>query len=78
MERTFGLLWGYGKYSCLGKNIALMELNKVSFEVSSSLSLEYSVRGEKLLLTPFSKLLRNFEFTLMDPSHPWVSDNYGL
>jgi hypothetical protein len=44
MERKLGLLWGYGKYSCLGKNIALMELNKVFLDVSPSLSLEYSVR----------------------------------
>jgi cytochrome P450 len=34
MERSLGLLWGYGKYACLGKNIALMELNKCYFEVS--------------------------------------------
>lgn len=31
MERTLGLVWGYGKYSCLGKGIAWMELNKVFF-----------------------------------------------
>jgi len=35
MERTLGLLWGHGKYSCLGKNIAMMELNKVYFMVSN-------------------------------------------
>jgi cytochrome P450 len=34
MERVLGLAWGYGKYSCLGKNLALIELNKVLFEVS--------------------------------------------
>jgi cytochrome P450 len=33
MERTLGLVWGYGKHSCLGKNIALIELNKAYFEV---------------------------------------------
>lgn len=35
MERTLGLLWGHGKYSCLGKNIAWMELNKIFFEAST-------------------------------------------
>jgi hypothetical protein len=34
MEKSLGLVWGYGKYSCLGKNIAWLELNKVFFEVS--------------------------------------------
>ncbi|KAG0649269.1 Cytochrome P450 monooxygenase lolP1 [Hyphodiscus hymeniophilus] len=33
MERSLSLIWGYGKYSCLGKNIAWMELNKCLFEV---------------------------------------------
>lgn len=34
MERTMGLVWGYGKFSCLGKNIAWLEMSKVIFEVS--------------------------------------------
>ncbi|KAF4637192.1 hypothetical protein G7Y89_g902 [Cudoniella acicularis] len=45
MERTAALAFGYGRYQCLGKNIAQLELNKVFFE-----------------------LLRNFEFTLIDPT----------
>ena len=36
MERSLRLAWGHGKYSCLGKNIALMNLNKAFFEVSFS------------------------------------------
>lgn len=34
MEKSVGLVWGYGKYSCLGKGIAFLELNKVLVEVS--------------------------------------------
>lgn len=33
MQRTAELIWGYGKYQCLGKNVAMIELNKVVFEV---------------------------------------------
>jgi hypothetical protein len=28
------LVFSYGKYACLGKNVAFMELNKVFVEVS--------------------------------------------
>jgi cytochrome P450 len=34
MLRTHEYTFGYGKWSCLGKNVALMELDKVFFEVS--------------------------------------------
>lgn len=35
MEKSLGLIWGYGKFSCLGKHIAFLELNKIFFEVCS-------------------------------------------
>jgi cytochrome P450 len=34
MEKSLALNWGYGKFSCLGKGIAMLELNKVFFEVN--------------------------------------------
>lgn len=34
MRRTADLAFGWGKYQCLGKNIAWMEINKVLFEVT--------------------------------------------
>jgi len=33
MERSLGLVWGYGKYLCLGTNIAWVKLNNAFFEV---------------------------------------------
>ena len=42
MEKSLGLIWGYGKYSCLGTSIAWLKLYKCIFEVRfvSLLSLE--------------------------------------
>jgi cytochrome P450 len=34
MEKVQELVWGYGKYVCLGRSVALMELNKILIEVS--------------------------------------------
>lgn len=34
MESTLELTFGYGRWQCLGRNVALIELNKVLFEVS--------------------------------------------
>ena len=33
MNRTHELIFGYGKYQCLGKPVALMEIEKIVFEV---------------------------------------------
>lgn len=34
MEATLELIFGYGRWQCLGRNVALIELNKVFVEVS--------------------------------------------
>jgi cytochrome P450 len=37
MEKVQDLVFGYGRYGCLGKSVALIELNKVFFEVRNCL-----------------------------------------
>ena len=34
MEETVSLIFGFGKYGCMGKGLAMMELNKIFVEVS--------------------------------------------
>jgi len=36
MEKVQELVWGYGKYVCLGKSVAKIELNKIFFELLRS------------------------------------------
>ena len=33
MERNNDLIFGHGKYSCLGKSVAVIELNKIFVEL---------------------------------------------
>ncbi|TLS26464.1 hypothetical protein PpBr36_05515 [Pyricularia pennisetigena] len=49
MQKTHELNFGYGKYQCLGKQLALMELNKVMFQLlrNFDLALTNPVQGWK-------------------------------
>jgi cytochrome P450 len=57
MKRTNDLMFGHGKYTCLGKPVALIEIHKTVFEVSSQLApsiLSHWIsdqRGRTLMLT---------------------------
>jgi hypothetical protein len=79
METVSELVWGYGKYVCLGKSVALIELNKIFIEVSQNCGAYFtnldSSGGEA---DRFEQLLRNFDWKLVDPTKPMKSACYGI
>jgi cytochrome P450 len=55
MESTLELIFGSGRYGCLGRHIALIELDKV-----------------------LPVLLREFDWSLVDPQKGFHSQCYGV
>ena len=45
MERSVELIFGYGRFKCLGRSVALVELNKIFVEVCELLPSIYAKRG---------------------------------
>ncbi|GKT93423.1 pisatin demethylase [Colletotrichum tofieldiae] len=65
MHRVHELVFGYGKYQCLGRPIAMMEIGKTVFEASEP-------------CMPFSlSLMRNFDWCLAKPDMPWKESNHA-
>ncbi|PKS05393.1 hypothetical protein jhhlp_008768 [Lomentospora prolificans] len=63
------LVFGAGRWGCGGKTVALIEMNKIYFELSLG----------KLNLTPTRrKLLRRFDFQLINPMKPIESMNQNM
>ncbi|TVY62781.1 Cytochrome P450 monooxygenase mpaDE [Lachnellula suecica] len=56
METDIELVFGYGKWQCLGMKAAQMQLNKIFVQ--------------NWLLTSKAQLLRNFEITTVKPEQP--------
>ena len=79
MSDTVELVFGYGRWGCSGKPVALMELNKIFIQVcyigSTVLiinechlpTLRHFGRESLLMAT---QLLRNFDFQVVNPSKP--------
>lgn len=64
MEK-YDLHFGSGSRVCLGKNIAMLELWKASFEVSSSRY--FCISGLLLMQVGYSQFFRTFKPTLVEP-----------
>lgn len=74
MQQTLDLVFGYGKYGCLGKPVALLEINKFIAEVR--------VRSTLLdrpslctLIRRLWKVFRRYDIALINPTNPWKSYN---
>ena len=78
MNRTHELIFGYGKYQCLGKPIALMEIGKAVFEVRILSHWGPDPCGQLVQLEANLRvqLLRNFDWCLGKPEEPWKEHNY--
>lgn len=61
-ERTWELSFSYGRFSCLGKGVALMELNKVFVAVSIVRS-----KISEMLEADMQQLLRRYDLALVNP-----------
>jgi cytochrome P450 len=72
MERSQELVFGSGRYGCLGKSVAFVELNKVFVQVRRG---EHSKSFMKL--TPH-QLLRNFDFAVLKPIAPMKTRCNGI
>jgi cytochrome P450 len=72
MSAVVDLVFGHGKYLCLGKSVALMELNKVFVEVG------FDPRLLPLGETDGQKLLRRYDFAIVTPHKPLVLREHSL
>ena len=71
MHRTHDLTFGYGRYQCLGKPIALMEIGKAVFEVGCAFPLVAVGTDHRVF-----QLIRNFDLCLARPEQPWQQKNF--
>lgn len=74
MEKTVDLVFGYGRWSCMGRNVAFLEMDKVYFEVWPSNPQADSLA--RLLI--LAQLLRHFDFDIVNNEKPISSKNYNI
>ncbi|KAF6810739.1 cytochrome p450 [Colletotrichum plurivorum] len=80
MLATVDLVFGFGKFYCMGRNIALMELNKIFVEVRAYRS--WRVYDADRM----QQLLRRYDFAIAKPESPlkiwsagfWITHDFWL
>ena len=72
MTRINDMIFGYGRWKCIGQTVALIEISKIIFEVSDDFS-----RLTTNTLTSEVKALRNFDWALVNPEKPWSRKNFN-
>ncbi|CRK38888.1 hypothetical protein BN1708_016685 [Verticillium longisporum] len=76
MTAQWELVFKYGKWQCLGKTVALLDLNKIFVEVGS-----HMIGGDSQIrwyTDDALQLLRRFDFSLIDPIEPMKSYSAGI
>lgn len=78
MLSTWELVFKYGKWQCLGRSVALMELNKVFVEVRRLHLLTCLPTSDERAPTDAAQILRRYDVGLLNPPSPWSSFNAGI
>lgn len=76
MERTVEMAFGAGRYQCSGKSIALAEIYKVVFEVSSC-DLVRHIKTSRADSENLSQLFRHFDFQIVNPNKVWEEQSWA-
>ena len=77
MNAALEIIFGYGRWQCLGKNVAMIELNKVLVEASFP-GLTFVILRKRIILITLLQLLRHFDLSVVDPLKPWKTYCAGI
>jgi cytochrome P450 len=78
MSAQLDLVFRAGKWQCLGKPVALLELHKIFVEVRIQTQSFTSDLHGILMSQPYNQLLRRYDFTIVNPAQPLKTYNSGL
>lgn len=82
-EAVVEMVFGLGRFKCLGRTIAFLEVSKVIVEVrqlASSALREINMSNKSMTNMEIVtiQLVRRFDITFVDPQNPWSFEPYGV